>query len=61
MNVLTEHELEEVSGGLEVEVDFGVISLRITGGEIASAYESAVSRMTDFFMWWDPEDLVQES
>lgn len=61
MNELTERELEEVSGGLEVELNFGVIRVRVSGAEIMSAYDSAVNGMTDFFMWWDPQDLVQES
>jgi hypothetical protein len=59
MNVLTQGELEKVSGGFEVEIDIGIIRVLVSGGEIASAYESAVSRVTDFFMWWDPEGLVQ--
>jgi hypothetical protein len=59
MHVLTESELGEVSGAFNVHIDFGPIEVDFTGGEIASAYESAVSRVTDFFMWWDPEGLVQ--
>ncbi len=61
MHVLTESELGEVSGALNIHIDFGPVEIDVSGGEIMSAYNTAVSRMTDFFMWWDPEGLVQES
>jgi hypothetical protein len=59
MNVLSQGEWEEVSAGLEVEIDIGIIRVLVSGGEMASAYEFAVSRVTDFFMWWDTEGVVQ--
>lgn len=61
MRLLENEEIAEVSGAARVWVDLGFFGFELTGEDIMSGYNSAVNGMTDFFMWWDPQDLVQES
>lgn len=58
MRVLQLEEIEQVSGAAEFTFSLGPVEVKVTSGEIAGLYESAVSSMTDFFMWWDPEELL---
>lgn len=60
MRELNMGEIDKVSGAANFIFDFGFFRLEFNDAEGASVYRSAVSSMTDFFMWWDPEELLSE-
>ena len=58
MRELNMSEMDQISGAADFWFDIKVFGGSFSSGEVASLYESAVSSMTDFFMWWDPEELL---
>ena len=58
MRELNVSEIDQVNGAAEITIDLGFVKVKFNDQEGASVYRAAVEGMTDFFMWWDPEELL---
>ncbi|MDX1490627.1 MAG: hypothetical protein R3332_05035 [Pseudohongiellaceae bacterium] len=61
MRELNVSEVDAVSGAGYITINTGIVEIHTTYGEIQAGYDWAVEQATNFFIWWDPRGLLNES